>query len=187
MLITSCSKDGSTSARRTHATSTVPGGSATTSTMKLEEGPAHGNVSVTVPTGSPVPTLKPVAMSATASFGNKVEARLTKLEAVDATASMPGEFSGPAVTVTAEITNGSNTAIDLGNVILDMVSADGAPFTQVTQVPSTGFSGMLDPGRSATGRYTFTVAKTARDNVRLSVKYSAPVPTVVFAGDVPHA
>ena len=46
---------------------------------------------------------------------------------------------------------------------------------------------VADPGRSATGRYTFTVAKTARDNVRLSVKYSAPVPTVVFAGDVPHA
>jgi hypothetical protein len=188
MLITSCSKDGSPSARRTHTTSTVPGETAPTTTVKLEEGPAHGNVSVTVPTGSPTPTLAPVAMTATASFGNKVEARLTKLEAVNATASMPGEFTGPAVAVTAEITNGSSTPIDLNAVTVDMQSADGVPFTQVTPTPPTAFSGTLDPGRSATGRYIFTVKNTAaRDNVRLSIEYAAQVPTVLFTGNVPHA
>jgi hypothetical protein len=185
MLIASCSKDGSNAARGT-TTTTLPTGH--TTTTKPKEGPAHGNIGVTVPNDSPAPTLAPVAMNATASFGNKVQARLTKIEAINATATMPGEISGPAVAVTAQITNDSNAPIDLGTVTVDMVSAGGAPFTQVTPSPPTAFSGTLETGKSATGRYIFTVeSNAARDDVRLSIKYSAPTPTVVFAGNVPHA
>jgi hypothetical protein len=186
MLVVSCSKDGSTSARRAHSTTTLPTGQAITSTPKPKEGPAHGNVAVTVPTGTPAPTLAPVAMNATASFGDHVDARLAKLAAIDAKAALPGERSGPAVAVTAEITNGSNAPIDLGGVTVDMTSANGAPFTQVTPFPATAFSGTLDPGKTATGRYVFTINDDARSDVRVSIKYSAPAPTAVFAGSVPH-
>ena len=71
-----------------------------------------GNIDQIVPE-VPVTTAPAVALTDTADFGGQVVARIAQVTAVQATATLPGEISGPAVAVTVEITNSSAQAIGL--------------------------------------------------------------------------
>ena len=162
------------------------GAEATSTTTLDASSDSTGAISVTVPT---VPAVidDPVAIDATADFGNGVQARLESLEAVDAVATFPGERSGPAVRVTVEISNASAEPINLDNVIIDLATAEGVPAYLITDSDQVALHGDLPAGETQAGSYVFTIAPEERDAVTVNVKYSAAVPTVVFAGPAPRA
>jgi hypothetical protein len=176
-----CSDDGggASSAR-------APSGSPTTADPEPAPDGAAAGADDTVP-GVPGEVADPVPIDAVTAFGDGVAVRLSSIEAVEAEASLPGEFSGPAVAVTVEVTNGSNDTIDLDHVIVDLATSAGASASPVTDPDREPLSGELAAGGTRTGAYVFTLDAEERTGVTVRVRYSADTPTVLFQGNVPDA
>jgi hypothetical protein len=139
---------------------------------------------VSVP-GVDGPVAGPFPIKASGDFGNGVSARLTKIQAINVQTVLPGEFSGPAVAVTLDVTNGSSRSINLDTVIVDLVYGDlflSAP--QVTEGNRKHLSGDLAAGHTTSGDYVFTLAPAERNHVQVRIRYAAEVPTAVFTGSV---
>jgi hypothetical protein len=135
----------------------------------------------TVP--APETTLSPVPLDGTASFGTGVTARLTAVESVAGEASGPGEVAGPAVRVTVELHNGTNEALALNEMIVDVFAGtELAPGEPLSGPGVQWFDGTLEPGGDATGVYVFGVPADRRDQVRVRVSYDPLAPTVLFEG-----
>jgi len=131
----------------------------------------------------PVTSAPPVALTDTADFGGKVTAKIAEITPIQATATLPGEISGPAVAVTVEVDNGSADTIGLDSVTVTLTDSAGNPASTVSG--STGeLSGALAAAGSAKGMYVFTVPADARNPVTVTVNYSSGAPTLVFTGAV---
>ena len=144
---------------------------------------AQGSIHETVDV-EPGEIADPVAIDETAEFGNGVEARLSSIESIEAEAFLPGEFSGPAVVVTVEVSNGSSETINLDTVTVDLVRGNNLSADPVTDPERTRLSGDLGAGETTSGDYVFTLAPDEREDVQVRIKYAAETPTVVFAGSV---
>ena len=142
-----------------------------------------GNIDQIVPE-VPVTTAPAVALTDTADFGGQVAARITQVNAVQATATLPGEVSGPAVAVALEITNSSGQAIGLDSVTVTLTDAAGNPAGAIAAAPSAPLTGVLDAGAAKSGTYVFTVPTDQRNPVTVTVNYSSGAPTLVFTGQV---
>lgn len=157
------------------------GGGTTTTTA---EAPADGGtVDETVPT-TPAVVRDPVAIDAIADFGDGVTARITSVEPAEAEAFMPGETSGPGVRITLALTNGTDAALDLDLVTVELFDGADRPATLITPHEVTQLTGTLAPGESSAGSYLFTIAVADRSDVEVRVTYAAPNPTVVFQGSL---
>lgn len=121
-------------------------------------------------------------ITATASFGDAVTARILSVEPINAKAHGPGEISGPGVALSIRITNGSARAIDLGTVTVNVTASNGSPGLQLLGPPASAFNGSLTAGQSATAVYVFTVPVQFRKPVTVSVSYTAAAPVVLFRG-----
>jgi hypothetical protein len=179
-LLGACSDDDGPS-RDARATDAASDDASTDQTI----GEPRGSIDETVD-APPGVIADPVSIDEATSFGNGVAIRVASLEAVDATAQGPGEVSGPGVLVAVEITNGSSETINLDTVTVDLARDDGASASQLTLLDKPAFAGDLAAGESAVGSYVFTIDEAERSSVTLRVKYSAELPTVVFAGSVPR-
>jgi len=132
---------------------------------------------------APEMTTPPVALDGTASFGTGVTARLTAVESVAGEASGPGEVAGPAVRVTVELHNGTNEALALNEVVVDVFAGiELAPGEPLSGPGVRWFDGTLEPGDEATGVYVFGVPADRRDQVNVRVSYDPLAPTVLFEG-----
>ena len=130
--------------------------------------------------------LPPVALDATADFGNAVTASLTQVDRVDGQGQGLGERDGPALAVSVEMTNDSAETVDLDYVVVNLYAPDGAPGSTLSGDPrSQPFSGLLAPGESRTAVYVIRIPATAAGSATVTVSYGAAVPTVVFTGEVP--
>lgn len=145
---------------------------------------SQGNINETVPDIAGV-TNAPVPMDGQGDFGGQVQVRLAEIRAIDGSARLPGEISGPAVALAVEIANNSPEAVGLDAVSVNMAAADGTPFSSISTDPAAPLAGVLNPGETRSGVYVFTVAPGARQDVEIDVSYSAGSPTVVFSGSVP--
>lgn len=132
------------------------------------------------------PAAEPVAFDAVADFGNGVTSKIVSMAPVSITATMPGETSGPGIEVKVEISNGTDASIDLSGVTVDLADSDGASHLLVNSTNGTGFTGDLEAGATASGTYQYRVDPAAPRDARLTIKYSATTPTVVFAGSIPN-
>jgi hypothetical protein len=142
-----------------------------------------GNIDQIVPE-VPVTTAPAVALTDTADFGGQVTARISQVSAVQATATRPGEVSGPAVAVTVEIANGSGAPIGVDAVTVTLTDAGGNPATSISTTPAAPLQGVLDAGTTKSGTYVFTVPADQRNPVTVTVNYSSGAPTLVFTGQV---
>jgi hypothetical protein len=141
-----------------------------------------GNIEEIVPE-VPVTTAPPVALTDTADFGGKVTAKIAEVAPIQATATLPGEVSGPAIAVTVEVNNGSADTIGLDSVTVTLTDSAGNVASNVTG--STGaLSGALGAAGTAKGMYVFSVPADARNPVTVTVTYSSGAPTLVFTGAV---
>ncbi len=146
--------------------------------------PTTGNINEVVP-DVPIVTNPPVPMDGEGDFGGQVTVRLPDISAIDASARLPGEISGPAVAVTVEIQNDSSDAIGLDSVSVDAFGPGATPTSAITTDPAAPLSGVLNPGETKSGVYVFTMPQDARGDVQVIVSYSVGSPTVVFTGSVP--
>lgn len=146
-----------------------------------------GNVEEVAPVSDGAPVEEPVGLDQVGDFGNGVTARITDAQATQAKAELPGELGGPALQVTVEITNSADGVIDLDNVAVVLTNPSGIPVPLISSRQVHGFAGQLAASGSASGTYVFTLDPADRAGARLSVKYSADTPTVVFTGSFPNA
>ena len=148
--------------------------------------PGGGSIDETAPSGADPGTAAPVSFDATASFGDGVEVRIAEMTAIEGEAQIPGERSGPAVSITLEALNNGTQPVSLDTTTVDLTDADGMSASSISGT-SAPLAGSLAPGQHATGTYVFTVPAAERADARLTVKYSAATPTVVFTGSLPGA
>lgn len=144
--------------------------------------PGGGNVSQTVPSATVV-TAAPVSLSATASFGGKITASIVKVTPFDATAQGAGEVSGPAVSVTVRISNGSAKPVDLSGVVVNLADKAGSPSSPMLGSPASALIGSVKPGGTSDGVYVFSLAKSHINPISVSVSVSTGAPIVLFVGD----
>jgi hypothetical protein len=187
--VAACSGDDGDSAGAAKSESRATSSTTSTTTVASESstgvksGPPAASTAVSVP-GVDGPIAGPFAIDATGDFGNGVTARLSRIEAINATATLPGEFSGPAVALRVEVTNRSARTISLGTVIVDLVYGDNLSAYPVTDPKRVPLSGDLAAGDTTAGDYVFTIAPEARDHVQVRIRYAAEKPTIVFTGSV---
>lgn len=141
-----------------------------------------GDISVTVPTGAPS-TMEPVAIDEPAEITPAVSASITSVSAVETSAKLPGEIAGPGVSLTIEFNNNGGDPVNLANVIVDLVGADGVSATP-SMTDSQPFSGALATATSATATYVFNIDPALRGDVTVRLSYSAEAPTVLFQGSL---
>jgi hypothetical protein len=144
--------------------------------------PGGGDVNQTVAEVE-ISSNSPVALTATADYGNGVQVTLGAIESITTEAQLPGEIAGPGVKVTVEIVNGSVAGIELGNVIVDLADGAGTPAIPMSANPASPFTGSLAAGKTATGVYVFTVPSSYTNPATITVSYSAEAPVAVFVGD----
>jgi hypothetical protein len=177
LMIAGCtSHDGSSPAKGTAS-------NGQTSATNSATGQQSGSINKTVPAKS-VARARPVATGATASFGNRVTARITKLRNFNAVGQGVGEISGPAVAVSFVITNGSSGPIDLGSVTANLDDAAGIPSVSMIGKPADPFRGVAAAGKSSTATYVFALSKSHRNPVTISLSYTTEAPVVLFVGNV---
>lgn len=142
-----------------------------------------GNIDQIVPE-VPVTTAPAVGLTDPADFGGQVSARITRIDPVQAGATLPGEVSGPAVAITVEIANSSAQPVGLDSVTVTLTDAAGNPAGSIGSAPSAPLAGVLAAGSTANGTYVFTVPVDQRNPVTVTVTYSSGAPTLVFSGPV---
>lgn len=140
----------------------------------------------TGPTGNvddPPPSRPAVALDAAAQVGDGVSASLVSLDAIEGTATGPGNIAGPALRITVRIENGTDEPVSLGGVVVDLASGrDLVPASPLDDPSAAPFAGTVAPGEHADGVYVFTIPEEDRGSVTVSVGYQAGAPLMVFTG-----
>lgn len=125
----------------------------------------------------------PVPIGEDAEVTADLVARVSKVDPVQGQAVLPGEVSGPALSVTVEIDNRTTSNIDLTSAVVTMYyGADGLGANPISQPAGQAFPSVVDAGRTATGVFVFEVPNDQRDNIRIEVDLSVGDPIVVFEG-----
>ncbi len=141
---------------------------------------------MTVPT-TPASVAEPVALDATADFGNGVLARLTSVEAIDAVAKFPGERSGRGLRIVVEVVNDSAARINLDVLLVEVTAADGTPANLLSDTEDRALAGDLPVGERREGAYELTLDVDGAEQISVGVRFTPDLPTVVFEGPPPHA
>lgn len=132
---------------------------------------------------APPPSLAAVPLDAPAAVGNGITAAVDSLEAIDGTATGPGNVAGPALRATVRITNGTDAPVSLDAVSVELATGPALdPASPLDDASEAPFSGTVAPGGSAQGVYVFSVPTADRDSVTLTVGYQAGAPLLVFTG-----
>lgn len=116
-----------------------------------------------------------------------ITTRIANIEAIQGTADEPGTVAGPAIRITVEFANSTDSAISLDSAILNVAyGSDQSPASELPQSNDRPVSGDLAAGSTVTGTYTYRVPQDQRDNVRIEVFTAPDLPVVVFSGAVPR-
>ena len=185
LALSACSADSSSTPGGAASTGSAPGNGSSAAV------PAPATTPVPAPTpgdtrsslpSKPTQKRKPVALQATGEAAEAVRVRMTRIDAIDAKASGPGEVAGPALALTVEIENGTNQQLDLGTAVVNLTASDGAPGSLMSASPAKPFPPSVAAAKKATGVYVFTVPKGKRNPVTVEVSVRAQDPLVVFRG-----
>jgi hypothetical protein len=131
------------------------------------------------------PSLPAVPLGSQAAVGNGVSATLPTIEAIQGSATGPGNISGPAIRVTVRLANGTGEPVSLDGVAVNMYyGADLTPASPLEDPSQRPFSGTVAPGGTADGIYVFTVPSGSRDAVTVEVGYQAGAPFMTWSGPV---
>lgn len=185
-VLASCSSDDSgaestttTAADAVDATPAAAEDATTTTGVPALSDPTPGDAEL--------PESQTYPLDAAAALADGVDVRLGSVTAIDATAELPGETSGPGVQLVVELTNTSSAAVDLSTFSIDLTDADGVSAGQVTTDPARPVMGSLEPGATATGTYVFVVPAADRAEARVVMSLVASRPRVVLTGSLPNA
>jgi hypothetical protein len=97
----------------------------------------------------------------------------------------PGARAGQPQTVfTVELTNGSGAPLDLSSVVIQATYGSGTQASPLYDDDTVDFGGVLAPGATATGVYSFAIPAAELGAVSLSVDVDGYRFPAVFAGAV---
>jgi len=136
------------------------------------------------PTAEPEPAptqTVPVDEEGTPEAG--VTAAVSKIEAVEGTAEVPGEVGGPSLRVTVQIDNQTGSELDLSFAVVNLYyGEDMKPALPLGQPGVEPFPGSVDAGGSASGTYVFNVPVDERDDITIELDLSVDSTVVLFRG-----
>ncbi|WP_426625430.1 hypothetical protein ACPPVW_05040 [Leifsonia sp. McL0607] len=109
-------------------------------------------------------------------------ANVTSVEAYTATATRPGEVSGPAVKVTLKLVNDTGSDFPVSTATVNAYYGSASTPADPVQGDSASkpFTGTLKPGATATAVYVFTVPSADSGDVTLTLSDKAGAQLVVF-------
>lgn len=144
--------------------------------------PSGGNIRQTV-RSSEVTTGAAVPLTGRAQVGGGISASISGVTRISAVAHRPGEISGPAVSITLKLKNGSSRAVDLSQVTVTVADHAGLPAPTISQNDSNPLANSLAAGRSVSGVYVFSLPAKSTDPISISVTVLNTAPVVLFVGD----
>ena len=165
------------SAAPSSAAPTAPATPTTTAAAPAATGGLSEVPTVPVTTAPAVPVSSPATVDG-------VTVTLGRVTAFTGAAQVPGELGGPAVAVPVTLRNGTGAAVSAGDVVVDLVGADGSPASPFTSGPAKPLSGTVAPGATVSGVYAFTLGQDARTGVSVTVSLRAGTPVALFTGSV---
>ena len=147
-----------------------------------EEPSASSSPSKEPEPGKPPAGTRAVGLKGEATSAPGVTARLAKIDAVEARASLPGEVGGPALAVTVKVTNRTDDdlSLELG-VVNAYYGPERTPAVSVASDGEVPFPASVAAGDSATGVYVFQIPEEARP-VRVELDLGDGADVVVFKG-----
>lgn len=112
--------------------------------------------------------------------------RVSSVEAVQGTASQPGDIAGPSLKFVVEFANSSSQPISLRDVAVNAdFGPDRTPALELHD-GATPVPGEVGPNSVVSGTYIFNVPESGRDNVRLIVFTTVDHPVIAFSGPTPR-
>jgi len=128
-----------------------------------------------------------VGIDDSAELASDVSAQIARIESVEAVATQPGEIAGPAIRVTVEVANGTDTQQDLRAAVVNAsYGDDDIPADPMTSPGGSPLPASVEPGASAKGVYLFAIPKDERDKVAIVLDLRLGGKVVVFEGAVPN-
>lgn len=125
-----------------------------------------------------------VAIDEPATVVGGATVRVAKVEPYEA-GDEPGQLAGPAVTVTIEVVNDGETALDTAGSSLNLnYGDDRTPAPSFGDPVRDGLPASIAPGETATGKYSFGLPLDVRDDVRVILDLVSGEPLVVFVGSM---
>jgi hypothetical protein len=146
--------------------------------------PRPGNIHQTVSSRTvTLLTAKPVGATV-AYHGRGVTASVQRASRVSATARIPGEIAGPAVSVQLRMVNRGTSPVGLGSLVaVTAMDAHGTPCSPIT-TSTTTVAATLRPGAATVGRYVFHLPSTFHGPVTIQVTYAATAEVARFVGSI---
>lgn len=133
--------------------------------------------------GSARPTAEPVPLAEPARPAPEVEARITRIEAVEGEANLTGEVGGPSLRVTVSLDNATQTPLDLTFAVVNLYfGQDRAPAIELLRPGGKEFPAQVGAGEEATGVFVFLVPEDQRDDVLVELDLSTESTVVLFEG-----
>jgi hypothetical protein len=151
--------------------------------------PSNSSSSVPVPGKDSHEILRggtPVGILSTATPVSGLTVHISKMKAVNGTASGPGEVAAPSVQYTLIVENDTGNAVSLGSVVINgYYGADNTPAAQLDGPGSVALPSSVSAGKSVTTVYVFSIPKSQRGTTTVTFDYSTAVPVIVLTGAAP--
>lgn len=143
--------------------------------------PSGGSVTQTVAARTPS-ALPSVALTAPAKVGSDVQVKLA-VKRVKVTSVQPGDTAGPAIAVTATVTNTGHSPLSTSGMQVQVVDAANTPQTPMTSGPVHQIAATVAPGATTSGVWVFHL-NSPKQPVTATVWVSADLPTATFVGRI---
>lgn len=173
------------------STTTPPSRSASVAPTQSAPSPSSSAkpTSTSKPTKSAAPKPQPTktaAISSPAPIAKSLTASVTKLEAVQGTASGPGEIAGPSVRFTVRISNATGKSVSLANTVVNVYAGkDQSPAVELSGPGAKDLPASVASGSTATGVFVFNIPKSDRSQIVVTVDTSTANPVLAFKGSAP--
>lgn len=132
------------------------------------------------------PSAPPVAVGEPAHVSAGILTKVVSIESVQGEARIPGEIAAPAIRVTLEFTNHTQSSVDMTRtVVIAEYGPDSVPAEELSGGASE-FPTEIAPGQSASAAFIFAVPVEQRNGVRFLVDHKLDLPIVVIEGAAPR-
>jgi hypothetical protein len=162
-------------------------GSPSTKQSRVPDPLAPATIKPVVRNGKrPVPRIKAATQpfDGSVKYSDGVQLRVTDVRQGRVTDSGPGIVRGPVTSFYVEMTNGSDSSINLNQVVPTVVYGSPKRLSSPVYLPTNGqdFRGVLKPGESTTAVYRFEIPKASLGKVTFMLDFDGTHAAATFAG-----
>lgn len=126
-------------------------------------------------------TVATTTVGKSAQLDRGLAVRVISMVKTIATGRIPGEISGPAVSVGVELNNSTTASVAAGETSVTVQDANGKPFTPIL-TSTTPLAGSIKTGARATGTYVFNLPEGSRVPLTVIVTFAPKAQVATFTG-----